>query len=148
MNYKDVVNNIKEAALQHLMIADTGYGDISDIKVRPEGGVSTGADYPYMFINPNIHGRTQNTMIYRFNLITMDLVKDDDYLKIQSDCQQYINDVIARLKYHYKMEINLDLVEYTAFKERFQDQVAGITAQIQIIVVDKIDECVAPYGNS
>lgn len=146
MSYKNVVDNIKEAALNHLMIADTGYGSISDIKVKPEGGASTGADYPYMFINPTVHGRTQNTMIYRFNLITMDMVRDDDFLKIQSDCQQYINDVLGRLKYYYKLEINLDLVEYTPFKERFIDQVAGMTAQIEITVVDKIDNCVAPYG--
>ena len=145
MNYKNVVENIKEAAIEHLMIADTGYGDISDIKVRPEGGASTGADYPYMFINAGSHSRGQNTMIYRFNLITMDLVKDDDYLKVQSECQQYIDDVVARLKYYYKMEINLNLLEYTPFKERFQDQVAGMTALIQITIIDKIDECIAPY---
>jgi hypothetical protein len=147
MKYKNVVDNIKQAITDHLIIQDTGYGDISDIKVKPEGGVTTSADYPYVFINPTLHGRTVNTMIYRFNLIAMDLVKDDEYLKIQSECQQYINDIIGRLKYHYNMEINLDLVEYTPFKERFQDQVAGMTAQIQLTIIDRLDDCIAPYNN-
>jgi len=145
MNYKKLVDNIKEAAETHLMINDYGYGDISDIKYRSESGATDNVDYPYMFLNPTIHGRTNNTMIYRFNIIMMDLVRKEDYLKIQSDCQEYINDVIERLRSFYKLEINLDLVEYTPFKERFIDDVAGFTALVEITVIDKLDNCISPY---
>lgn len=145
MNYKNVVDTIKKSIEDHLMISDYGYGDPSDIKVRSESGGSTNADYPYMFINPGVHNRSGNTMIYRFNLITMDLVKDDDYLKVQSECQEYIDDIIVRLRNYNRLEVLTSTINYVTFKERFMDTVAGMTAEISIQVKDMLDSCTYPY---
>jgi len=145
MKYVDVVSIIKESVEAHLILQDFGYGNISDIKVKSEGSTPNEADYPYLFLNPTIHGRSSTTMIYRFNMIVMDMVANDNYLKIQSECQQYIDDILARIKLFYQIEVNLALVEYTPFKERFQDEVAGFTAQIEIIVPSPLNDCITPF---
>ncbi len=147
MKYQEVVDIIKEAVNAHLIIEDFGYGNISDIKVKSEGSTADQADYPYLFLNPTIHARSSSTMLYRFNMIVMDMVGSDNYLKIQSECQQYIDDILARIKLFYKLEINISLIEYTPFKERFIDEVAGFTASIEITVASPLNDCITPFQN-
>lgn len=156
MNYQEIVNRIQDITNQHKMLADFGYGDLSDLKVRFEntsGNESVQADYPYLFLNPGVHGRNQGVVTYNFNMIVMDMargeVSDQPYnnmLAIQSQCQQYIDDVIAYL--HDGFKDNPDViysgVTYTPFNERFQDEVSGMTATLTIEVPQPINNCVTP----
>ncbi len=154
MNYKDVVDRIRQVVFDHNMLVDFGYGQLSDIKTRSEGpeGEAQGADYPYLFLNPTQHQRTETQITYNFNMIVMDMAREEEgdvyqnFLAIQSNCIQYIDDVVARLYYHYqdKPEIQFNF-SYTPFYERFQDNLAGATANIQIIVPTNIDNCIAPF---
>ena len=148
MTYKDVIDRFQQVANQHYMIKDFGYGQLSDIKVHSEDGE---ADYPYLFLNPTTHTRTGTVMTYEFNMIMMDIAIDEDdpfgnWINIQSQCQQYIDDVFAQLYYGYTDQPLIDYsnVTYTPFKERFQDSLAGMTAAISIEVPTPINQCIAP----
>jgi len=155
MNYKDVVNRIQTIVEDHKMLVDFGYGQVSDIKTRSTGteGEPDGADYPYLFLNPTQHVRTQQQITYNFNMIVMDMAREEEaheyqnFLNIQSDCIQYIDDIVARLYYFYKdkPEVSMDL-NYTPFYERFQDDLAGATATLSITVPNSINECIAPFA--
>lgn len=155
MNYKEIVDRIRQVVFDHKMLVDFGYGQISDIKTRSEGegvGEAQGADYPYCFLNPQAHQRTETQITYNFNMILMDMAREeegDDYqnfLAIQSDCIQYIDDIVARLYYYYKDQPEIQFnYSYTPFYERFQDDLAGATANIQIVVPTNINECIAPF---
>lgn len=145
MTYKQIVDRIKDIADRHRMIADFGYGNLSDIKANNDGNES--ADYPYAFLNPTNHNRSGQAITYRFNLILMDMVLDNDYLKIQSECQQYIDDLLGNLRFGYTDQVDLTLnVTLTPFKERFQDVVAGMTATLEIVIPNRLSDCynVAP----
>lgn len=153
MNYKELVDRIKQVVFDHKMLIDFGYGQISDLKVRSEGeGEADGADYPYLFLNPQPHVRTETQITYNFNMIVMDMAREEEgeeyqnFLAIQSDCMQYIDDVIARLYYHYtdKPEVSFNLT-YTPFYERFQDSLAGATANLAITVPTNINDCITPF---
>ncbi len=153
MNYNDVVNRIQTIVQDHKMLVDFGYGQISDIKTRSEGaGEAEGADYPYLFLNPQTHLREESTITYNFNMIVMDMAREEEghnyqnFLNIQSDAIQYIDDVLARLYYYYrdKPQVSFD-TNYTVFYERFQDDLAGATAVLTITVPNNINECIAPF---
>ena len=151
--YKEIVDLFKQAALDHLMIQDFGYGQLSDIKTRNQSADGDQeVDYPYAFLNPTTHQRQQSTVTYQFNLIMMDMARDeegdkyDNFLKIQSDCQQYIDDIVSELwNTSTKPDIQLTMT-YTPFVERFQDELAGMTASISIVVPVTINNCIAPYN--
>ena len=151
--YKQIVDLFKSAALNHLMIQDFGYGQLSDIKTRNESqDGDQEVDYPYAFLNPTTHQRQQSTVTYQFNLIMMDMARDeegdkyDNFLQIQSDCQQYIDDIVSQLwNTSTKPDIQLTMT-YTPFVERFQDELAGMTAAISIQVPITINNCIAPYN--
>lgn len=143
MTYKEIVDRVRDIADRHKMIVDFGYGSLSDIKTN---GDDAEADYPYVFLNPTNHTRTGQSITYRFNMIVMEMVYEHDFLTIQSECQQYIDDILAELRFGFTDQVDLTLnVGLTPFKERFQDTVAGMTATLEIIVPSPLNDCIAPY---
>jgi hypothetical protein len=182
MTYKEIVDKIASICVNHDIIREFGYGAISDLKtLNKEANANITDDslyaesqtlYPYVFLNPTQSTRTSQMISYRFNMIVMDTVlpnglelltnnpgdidqKDPPYeqtLQVQSDCAQYVDDIIARLRFgdaitdNYDPSIDVQLsVNLTPFKERFADTVAGMTATLEIQVTKPINECIAPY---
>lgn len=152
MTYKQIVDSVKEAVDRHQILMDFGYGALTDIKTVDEGETPN-VDYPYLFLNPTPSTRTGQAVTYRFNMIVMDVVQDDpnnkyhNYLKKQSECQQYVDDVLGYLRFKSplsKFDLTLNMT-LTPFKERFQDTLAGMTATLEIVVPATLNFCEAPY---
>ena len=156
MTYQEIVNRIESIVDAHYQLAAFGYGDLSDLKTRFENSSNDDtvqADYPYLFLNPAAHTRNLTTMTYNFNMLVMDMargeVSDQPYnniLAIQSQCQQMIDDVIADLYYGFtdQPEVMRTNMSYTPFNERFQDDVAGMTASLSIEVPTPLNNCITP----
>ena len=149
MTYKEIVDKVGLICSQHLIIQDFGYGALTDIKTVADDGTQR-VNYPYVFLNPTQSARTGQSITYRFNLIAMDVVEESqgysNWLEAQSSCQQYIDDILAQLRFG-KPLLDADLtlnVNLTPFKERFQDTVAGMTATLEIEVPSKLNECIVP----
>lgn len=142
MTYKQIVDRVEEVVNNHKILAFFDYGNLSDIKAEEQ------PDYPYVFLNPQQHTRTGQQVIYRFNMIVMDMAKnEDEVLAIQSEAQQYIDDILAHLRFGYSDQIDLTLnVSLAPFKERFQDTVAGMTAGLEIIVPANLNDCITPFN--
>ena len=159
MTYKEIINRFRTITEDHLMLEDFGYGDLSDLKyVSQLGNDEERVGYPYLYLLPSSSTRNGVVMNYSFNMIVMDMARPEDgantdkydnYITIQSQCQQYIDDVLAQLYYFYKdqPEIELTGITYTPFKEKYQDVVAGMTATITIAVPTPLNECIAPFNN-
>lgn len=154
MTYKEIINRFRQVTSEHMMLKDFGYGQLSDLKTQSQlGPEDEGVDYPYLFLLPGQSNRTNSVMNYQFNMIVMDMARGeegdeyDNYISIQSQCQQYIDDVLARLYFYYKdqPEISLAGITYTPFKEKYQDELAGMTATITIQVPQPLDACVYPF---
>lgn len=175
MTYKEIVDKIAVICTGHDIIREFGYGAISDLKtLNTEANTGLYDDsaygesqtlYPYVFLNPTQSTRSSQAITYRFNMIVMDTVldnglellpnpqdldqKDPPYgqtLQVQSDCAQYVDDIIAALRFGTDLKMDIQLsVNLTPFKERFADTVAGMTATIEIEVTKPINKCIAPY---
>lgn len=185
MTYQEIVDKFRSICRQHEIIKEFGYGAISDIKtMNVDDNLSLTEDsdyletqtlYPYVYLVPQQSTRTSQAITYRFNMIVMDTVlpnglellissnqndqKDPPYgqtLKVQSDCQQYVDDILAALRLEKNnngkpklplMDAQLN-VNLTPFKERFQDTVAGMTATIEIEIAQPLNLCIAPIQDA
>ena len=180
MTYKEIVDEFYDICRRHEIIRDFGYGAISDMKTMNTETVQAYnapdspyreslTNYPYVYLVPSQSTRTSQAISYRFQMIVMDTVLDngleilrsddfdqkdppyDQVLQVQSDCQQYIDDIIADLRFQTQnnklkyplMDAQLS-VNLTPFKERFADTVAGMTATIEIQIAQPINLCIAP----
>lgn len=178
MTYKEIIDKIASVCRSHDIIREFGYGAISDLKtLNTEANANVFDDseyaesqtlYPYVFLNPTQSTRTSQMISYRFNMIVMDTVlpnglelitnsagdvdqKDPPYgqvVQVQSDCAQYVDDIIAALRFGGGPDPLMDVqlsVNLTPFKERFQDTVAGMTATIEVQVTKPINNCITPF---
>jgi len=145
MTYYSLVKAIQTACENHKQVQSYGYGNLSNIETPL---VHEDRRYPYVFLNPTQHAMQEGTILYRFNMIVMEMAQtDSDVLAVQSDCQQYIDDILAQLRFGYTDQIDLTLnVTLTPFKERFQDTVAGMTATLEVVVPSPLNQCIAPFN--
>lgn len=144
MTYKELVDRIEDAVTRHKMLVDFGYGQLSDIKVLDSS--DDGADYPYAFLLPTGIARLNQAVTYSFSLIVMEMALNPrEILQVQSNCVQYINDLISDLRFDTAFDGDVNLTQsIQVFRERFQDEVAGATLNLQVTVADQIDNCIAP----
>lgn len=149
MNYQSVVNQLLAAINDHLLINQSGYGNLSDIHT-PDS--ETAPNYPYAFLNPLSVSVGDSSSAYTFNLVIMDQVIDGENSQaqeifVQSNCLMYLQDIISR----FRQTTNSPLIDITVnvsatpFKERFEDNVAGVGAQITVQAGIPLDGCDAAY---
>ena len=144
MTYLQIIQDFFQLCADHKMIQTWGYGQLSDL-VDPYN--QEAQDYPYAFLVPESHVLQTGEIRYRFQLIMQELVQGGqlEVIQAQSDALQYIQDLLAH--YYYTLtqyDFNLN-VSVTPFREKYDDQVAGMTAQIELIVKNTLNDCITPY---
>ena len=155
MTYKDVLSDLTNLLDRHKMIQTWGYGNLSDLvapfkKEDKTGNATTvyDIDYPYAFLQPLQHSLQKGKVTYNFNLIMMEQCQNEpeEVIQAQSNCQQYIQDVLAEIYYNYDQKYDFTLnSSLTPFKEKYDDTVSGMTANISIEIPMILNDCVAPF---
>lgn len=158
MTYKEVLDDLLDIFDRHYMINTWGYGTLTDLVTPFKRESTTGAiedpnlqygiDYPYAFLQPTQHQLSRGKSTFQFNLIMMEQCEDtpDAVIKAQSNCYQYIQDVLAEIYYNYDQKYDFTLNSgITPFKEKFNDTVSGMTASISLEIPMVLDDCIAPF---
>lgn len=146
MTYKEIVDLIKDTCNDNYFINDFSYGNISDINTPDD---QEPVNYPYAFLNPVSISQTEQFATLNANLIIMTQTYEtlEEELIGQSNCVNYLNQIIGRLK----MNLDNPLVDFnfpvtvTPFKERFSDNVVGATANLSITFPYGFDDCDTPF---
>lgn len=165
MTYNDVLDDLIDILKRHRMIQTWGYGNLSDL-VTPFSRVDKttlaqasaaaaedrtvyNIDYPYAFLQPTNHLLSKGKSTFNFNLIVMEQCDDapSAVIKAQSNCYQYIKDILAEIYYNYDQKFDFTLnSSVVPFKEKYDDTVSGMTAQISIEIPTILDDCIAPFA--
>ena len=156
MKYRDVLDDLFDLLNRHRMIKRWGYGNLSDLvnplsvddPTREDGTASRVIDYPYAFLNPTNHTLSKGKSTFRFNLIVMDQCDDSTYevIEAQSSAHEYIKDILAEIYYNFDQKYDFTLnSNLTPFKEKYNDTVSGMTANIELEIRDVLDDCIAPF---
>ena len=156
MKYRDVLDDLFDLLNRHRMIKRWGYGNLSDLvnplsvddPTREDGTPSRVIDYPYAFLNPTNHTLSKGKSTFRFNLIVMDQCDDSTYevIEAQSSAHEYIKDILAEIYYNFDQKYDFTLnSNLTPFKEKYNDTVSGMTANIELEIRDVLDDCIAPF---
>tara|TARA_R110000772_G_scaffold66073_2_gene147340 strand:+ start:1016 stop:1942 length:927 start_codon:yes stop_codon:yes gene_type:complete len=157
MTYKEVLDDLIDIMSRHYMIQSWGYGNLSDLvspfkrtnATDPDTGIVYNIDYPYAFLQPTNHNLQTNVSRYNFNLIMMEQCNDEpmDVIQAQSNCHQYIKDILAEIYYNYGLKYDFTLnSSVTPFKEKYNDTVSGMTANISLEIRDGLNDCIAPFA--
>lgn len=141
MSYKSVINRIKYIVDNHKYLQTFGYGDISDINT-PED--LEAPDYPYVFLNPVSVVGDKRSKRFNMNLIIMEITydKQTNIYETQDLCITLLNEILSYINDDTPREYNI-ITPYTItpFKERFSDDVVGITANLTFEYQEGLNNC-------
>ena len=148
-SYQFIVEQFRTACDEHLAINSFGEGSIDRLD-----SLTQNVKYPLAFLRPltsqgmilNQNG-VSGARALNFELIMMDVpqLTDIDVLKLQSQCEIYIYDIIAYLNLGSVQQLEfIVLNNITPLYESFNDRVAGWNANITVNTYGTLDFCNFP----
>lgn len=119
-----------------------GYGNVVDFGSNVSG---TTAVYPIMFVVPQAFIYDENTTTYQASIIFADRLNEtlDNEVDAISDMSLAARELISVIKRGF-LQNYMDLAlpaNAQPFKERFNDNVAGVALDLQAIVYEDINAC-------
>lgn len=142
VNYKLILDDLKEIARAHEQINSYGFGDLEQLT----NDIITNKEplYPRMYIIPNTTVLAENELVYNFEIIISDIIEDDyaNQRDVMNDTLEICKDVFTLLYLsEYESEWNATC---SPFLERFETVLGGWTLNIQITQPFDYNRCVLP----
>jgi len=148
-SYQYIVEQFRTACAEHLAINEFGEGSIDRLD-----SLTQNVKYPLAFLRPltsqgmilNANG-VSGARALNFELIMMDVpqLTDTDVLKLQSQTEVYIYDIIAYLNLGSVQQSEFVVLNnITPLYESFNDRVAGWNANITVNTYGTLDFCNFP----
>lgn len=124
-----------------------GYGNLQDFGNNMSG---TTAEYSFLFVVPQTIIYDENTTTYQLTLLFADRLNDDlsNEVDVVSDQSLNARDFISQIK-RGTLDDTMDIqmpVNSQMFLERFNDYVAGVALDTNIVVFEDINAC-PPYNS-
>jgi hypothetical protein len=147
--YKEFIEYFENLCASHIGIEQFGVGELSDIDVQTNS--KTPVKYPLVFLVPQQSSMDRNgKMILGFSLIVADIAKNHEDLKVNThnNTLMIMQDLFSRivLTDWETVDINLETpVNIVPFVERFNNNLAGWTAEINVELKSPFDLCAAPF---
>jgi hypothetical protein len=161
-NLKNILDDLKLIQRQHKMLNSFGTGDITQLIYLTQDNdkkpnTSWAAPiYPLLYVIPQQIQREENFVTYNLSVICADKLNTKNYdneIDASSDTAQILSDVLAQFKYsvttsqgNYYSKYDLNLPSsMNYFSERYDDILVGWTMNLQVIVSDPLNRCLAPF---
>ena len=148
-SYQTIVEQFRTACNEHLAINSFGEGSIDRLD-----SLTQNVKYPLAFLRPvtsqgmilNINGVSgARALNFEFLMLDVPQLTDTDVLKLQSQTEIYIYDIIAYLNLgQYQQEEYVVLNNIIPLYESFNDRVCGWNANITVNTYGTLDFCNFP----
>jgi len=147
--YKSIVEQFETACNAHLAIHTFKEGSIDKLDSSIQN-----VEYPYAFLRPlqstgmvlNTNGQSGlRSLTFELYMLDIPALTDDDVLKIQSDTEIYVYDIISYFNLgNNQREEYITLNNITPIYEAFNDRLAGWSANITYNSYGTLDYCNFP----
>lgn len=164
LNFKNIIQDLKNIEYYHKQLNSFGVGDLKQLiyltqqRNKEDNTDDEAPIYPLMYVVPVSVNRDEQFLTYRLNVLICDIMNANNYdieVDLWSDTLQIAEDILAQYKYSvYNSQGNYqgryDLVLPTAitpFSEAFDDILVGWNLELQIVVDNPLNRCIAPFNN-
>jgi hypothetical protein len=147
--YKELADYLRSLALSHAAVHQFQIGDISDIDVQTNKLTPT--EYPIVFMVPQLSSLDRGgKVLFGFSLIVADIAKNQEDLQINThnNTLMIMQDLLSRilLTDWEVVDVNLETpVNIVPFVERFNNNLAGWTAEINLELRSPFNLCQAAF---
>jgi len=147
--YRFIVDQFRLACSEHLAINEFGEGSIDRLD-----SLTQNVRYPLAFLRPiqstgmvlNQNGVSgMRSLSFEFYIMDVPELTDTDVLKLQSNCEIYLYDIIAYFNLGQVQQVEyITLNSISPLYEAFNDRVCGWQANITVNTVGTLDLCNFP----
>lgn len=130
MTYYDLIENLKECALEEPNMHFAGSKDVFELNSLPD------IEYDVFYITPNAHRLNENTIHYSLNLYYISRwdETDNNQLLIHSAGITKLQNIINRFNDRFP-EVGLSYPgTFTTFYQKFKDMCAGVYLTLEFVL--------------
>lgn len=149
--YKQCVNYFEQLAMSHEAVHQFQVGELSDVDVQ--SNVDNPTQYPLVFMIPQISTMDRfGALTLGFSLIVADIAKNQEDLEVNThnNTLMIMQDLLSKIVLTSETEVSITLqnpVNVVPFVERFNNNLAGWTAEINVVLKSPYNLCAAPFSN-
>lgn len=150
--YKELVNYLETLAYSHIGVNSFNIGGLDEVDVQTN--TDSPSRYPMVYLVPQMSTLDRNgKTIIGFSMIVADITKNlqDVQINTHNNTLMIMQDLISRiLLTDWKtVEINLQApINIIPFTEKFNNNLAGWTAEINIEMKSPFDLCSAAFKDN
>lgn len=147
--YKELIEYFQSLAMSHIGVNQFQVGEISDIDVQTN--ILTPTQYPMVFLVPQQSTLDRGGLVtFGFSLVVADIAKNQMDLQVNThnSTLMIMQDLFSRivLTNYDQVDINIQTpVNIIPFQERFNNNLTGWTAEINVELKSPFDLCQAAF---
>jgi len=145
VNYKEIIEDMREIADKHLQINSFGFGDITQITMDVE--TKQEPKYKKMYVIPSTVSLQQNELATTLSIIILDQINDDysNQQDVLNDCLEICKDIFTVLYLsEYETVWGASCIP---FIERFETILGGFTLNVTLSQPFDYNRCVLPENS-
>lgn len=142
VTYKQVISDLEAISNAHQQINSFGFGDITQLTMNID--TEQEPKYPRMYVVPQDTNLNQNELVYNFQIIIADKIKQDysNQKNVLSDTLEIAKDIFTRLYLSaYQSEWNATV---NPFLENYETILAGWTINLTVTQPFDYNRCELP----
>lgn len=147
--YKELINYFESLSLSQLSVNQFGVGELSDIDVQTN--TETPTKYPLVFMIPQPSTMDRfGKLILGFSFIVADIAKNQEDLAVNThnNTLMIMQDIFSKIILSSEKDVQFTIqtpIGIVPFVERFNNNLAGWTAEINVEVTSPFDICSAAF---
>jgi hypothetical protein len=149
--YGVLVQMLEDLCLSNEAVKTFRLGPVTSIEIPTAGdGNQNSFNYPYIHVVPQMARMNGRSTFFEFDLICMDLAKDNLNLEstVHSQTLEIIRDILSKFTLTTWEDFRYNAVlpaDATPFIESYQNSVAGWTVRLSIEAITPLNLCDAAF---
>jgi hypothetical protein len=148
--YKQLIDAFEQICLSQMSVKHFQVGELSDVDIQTN--TETFQRYPFVFLIPRASSMDRfGKMVLGFSLIVADIAKNEEDLQrnTHNNTLMIMQDIFSKIILTSPSEVDWDVetpIRMVPFVEKFNNNLAGWTAEINVLIMSPFDLCNAAFN--
>jgi hypothetical protein len=148
--YKQLIDAFEQICLSQMSVKHFQVGELSDVDIQTN--TETFQRYPFVFLIPRASSMDRfGKMVLGFSLIVADIAKNEEDLQrnTHNNTLMIMQDIFSKIILTPPSQVDWDVetpIRMVPFVEKFNNNLAGWTAEINVLIMSPFDLCNAAFN--
>lgn len=148
--YKQLIQAFEEICLNQMSVKHFQVGELSDVDIQTN--TETFQRYPFVFLIPRLSSMDRfGKMVLGFTMIVADIAKNEEDLQVNThnNTLMIMQDIFSKVIMSPASSVDWEIqtpINIIPFVERFNNNLAGWSAEINVIIQSPFNLCDAAFN--